>query len=68
MVIKQFVKVLYPKSVTFEYVFEFFPKISKTKIKGRIFIGTQIKKVLESTESPIDSVELEKQHETVSRL
>ncbi|XP_076030793.1 uncharacterized protein LOC143018986 isoform X1 [Oratosquilla oratoria] len=45
----QFMKAFNQQSATFKYLL-FFPKFSEAKIKGGIFVGPQIKKVLESTE------------------
>ena len=49
---KQFVKALNQESDAFKYLLEFFPKLSEAKIKGGIFVGPEIKKVLESAEFP----------------
>ena len=47
---KQFVKALNQKSDAFNYLLEFFPKLSEAKIKSGIFVGPQIKKIFKLTE------------------
>ena len=45
--IKQFVKALDKNSDAFKYLQNCFPKISEAKIKAGIFVGPQIRKILE---------------------
>lgn len=47
---KQFVKALDENSEAFEYLKGFFPKLSEAKIKSGIFVGPQIKKIMNSDE------------------
>ena len=49
-VVKQFVKALERSSEAFKYLLNFFPKLSKAKIKADAFIGPQIRKILECIE------------------
>lgn len=44
--IKQFVKALDPTSDAMKYLQNVFPKLSEAKIKGGIFVGPQVKKLL----------------------
>ena len=46
--IKHFVKKLNPESDAFKYNQEFFPKLSKAKIKGGVFVGPQLKQLMKS--------------------
>ena len=48
--IKQFVKALDRNLEAFKYLQNFFPKLCETKIKAGVFIGPQIRKILECTE------------------
>ena len=48
--IKQFVKALDRNSEAFKYLQNFFFKLSEAKIKAGVFIGPQIRKILECTE------------------
>ena len=48
--IKQFVKALYPQSSAFKKVVDMFPKLSDAKIKAGIFVGPQVRRLLESEE------------------
>ena len=45
---KQFVKALKPTSRAFRHVRQMFPSISEAKVKGDIFVGPQIRKMLAS--------------------
>ena len=45
--IKQFVKALYKNSDAFKHLQNFFTKISKTKVEAGIFVGPQIRKILD---------------------
>ncbi|KAL4706484.1 hypothetical protein ACJJTC_015682 [Scirpophaga incertulas] len=45
--IKQFVKALNHESEAFKYLKNFFPKLSEAKIKAGIFVGPQIKKIMD---------------------
>ena len=47
--IKQFVKSSNKNSNAFQYLQNFFPKVSVAKIKAGVFIGAQIKKFLGAT-------------------
>ena len=46
--IEQFVKKLNPKDDAFKHIQELFPKFSEAKIKGGIFVGSQVKRLLKS--------------------
>lgn len=50
--IKQFVKALDKESAAFKYLHDLFPKLSEAKIKAGVFVGPQIKKIMESEEFP----------------
>jgi hypothetical protein len=47
---KQYVKALNTRGRAFKHIREMFPKLSEAKVKGGIFVGPQIKKMLESEE------------------
>ncbi|XP_076351330.1 uncharacterized protein LOC143247340 [Tachypleus tridentatus] len=47
---KQFSTALDKESAAFKYLRDFFPKLSKAKVKAGVFVGPQIKKILECTE------------------
>jgi hypothetical protein len=49
---KQFVTALGKESAAFEYLRDFFPKLSEAKVKAGVFVGPQIKKILECKEFP----------------
>lgn len=49
---KQFVTALDKESAAFRYLQDFFPKLSEAKVKAGVFIGPQIKRIIESTEFP----------------
>jgi len=49
---KQFVKALDQKSEAFKYLGNFFPKLSEAKIKGGVFIGPQIRKMMQDNDFP----------------
>lgn len=57
---KQFVIALDKESPAFTYLKNIFPKLSEAKIKAGIFVGPQIKKVMESAEFPQLLTEKEK--------
>ena len=46
--IKQFVKKLNPEDDTFRHIQELFSKLSEAKIKGRVFVGPQVKRLMKS--------------------
>ena len=46
--IKQFVKKMNPEAEAFKHIQELFPKLSKAKVKGGIFVGPQVKRLLQS--------------------
>ena len=48
--IKQFVTALDKESAAFKYLQVLFPKLSKAKVKAGIFVGPQIKKIIECDE------------------
>jgi len=48
--IKQFVKALDQDSEAFQYLQTVFPKLSEAKVKGGIFVGPQIKKLMHDDE------------------
>ena len=48
--IKQFVKALDTKSEAYIYIRSMFPKLSEAKVKGGIFIGPQVRKMLISND------------------
>ncbi|XP_058879412.1 uncharacterized protein LOC131737009 [Acipenser ruthenus] len=50
--IKQFVRALDKESAAFKYLQDFFPKLSEAKVKAGVFVGPQIKKILECNEFP----------------
>ena len=47
-VAKQFVKALKPTSRAFRHIRQMFPSISEAKIKGGIYVGPQIRRILVS--------------------
>ncbi|XP_076350488.1 uncharacterized protein LOC143247046 [Tachypleus tridentatus] len=47
---KQFVTALDKESAASKYLRDFFPKLSAAKVKAGVFVGPQIKKILECTE------------------
>ena len=47
---KQFVKSLKPTSRASRYIRQMFPNIAEAKVKGRIFVGPQIRRMLASEE------------------
>ena len=49
---KQFGTALDKESAAFEYLRDFFPKLSEAKVKAGVFVGPQIKKILECKEFP----------------
>jgi hypothetical protein len=49
---KQFVTGLDKESSAFKYLQDFFPKLSEAKVKAGVFIGPQIKKIMECNEFP----------------
>jgi hypothetical protein len=49
---KQFGTALDKESAAFEYLRDFFPKFSEAKVKAGVFVGPQIKKILECKEFP----------------
>ena len=50
--IKQFVAALDKESAALKYLQDFFPKLSEAKVKAGVFVGPQIKKILECNEFP----------------
>lgn len=48
--IKQFVKALDRNSEAFKYLESLFPELSEAKVKGGIFVGPQIKKLMKTTD------------------
>ncbi|KAL6481179.1 hypothetical protein MHYP_G00092590 [Metynnis hypsauchen] len=50
--IKQFVRALDKESRAFNYLQDIFPKLSEAKIKAGVFVGPQIKKIIECSEFP----------------
>ena len=57
---KQFVKALKSTSRAFRHIRQMFPSISEAKIKGGIFVGPQIKKILASEELEEQMSDLER--------
>jgi hypothetical protein len=49
---KQFGTALDKESAAFEYLRDFFPKLPEAKFKAGVFVGPQIKKILECKEFP----------------
>ncbi|XP_076353274.1 uncharacterized protein LOC143248642 [Tachypleus tridentatus] len=49
---KQFVTALDKVFAAFKYLRDFFPKLFEAKVKAGVFVGPQIKKILECTEFP----------------
>ena len=47
---KQLVTALYKESAAFKYLQDFVPKLSEAKVKAGVFVGPQIKKILECNE------------------
>ena len=47
---KQFVRTLDTESAAFKDLQDFFPKLSEAKVKAGVFVGPQIKKILECNE------------------
>ncbi|XP_076366608.1 uncharacterized protein LOC143255203 isoform X1 [Tachypleus tridentatus] len=50
--IKQLLTALDKVSAAFNYLRHFFPKLSEAKVKAGVFVGSQIKKILECAEFP----------------
>ena len=48
--VKQFIKVLKPTSRAFRHIRQMFPSISEAKVKGGVFVGLQIRRMLASEE------------------
>lgn len=48
--VKQFVKALDKESAAFKYLEDLFPRLSEAKVKAGIFVGPQIKKIIECDE------------------
>ena len=47
--IKQFVKKINPEGEeAFKHIQELFPKLSEVKVKGGIFVGPQVKRLMQS--------------------
>ncbi|XP_058883872.1 uncharacterized protein LOC131737639 [Acipenser ruthenus] len=49
---KQFVRALDKESAAFKYLQDFFPELSEAKVKAGVFVGPQIKMILECNEFP----------------
>ncbi|XP_061430119.1 uncharacterized protein LOC133356558 [Lethenteron reissneri] len=49
---KQFVRAVHKESAACKYIQDFCPKLSEAKVKAGVFIGPQIKKILECNEFP----------------
>ena len=47
---KQFVTALDKASAAFEYLLDIFPKLSEAKVKAGVFVGPQIKKIMQDEE------------------
>ena len=47
---KQFVTALNKESAAFNYLQGFFPRLSEAKVKAGVFVGPQIKKIMECNE------------------
>ena len=47
---KQFVTALDKESAAFNYLRDFFPRLSEAKLKAGVFVGPQIKKIMECNE------------------
>ena len=45
--IKQFVKKMNPKGEAFKHIQELFPKLSEAKVQGGIFVGPQVKRLIQ---------------------
>ena len=45
---KQFVKKLNPEGDAFNHIQELFPKLSEAKMKGGVFVGIQVKRLMKS--------------------
>ena len=50
--IKLFVTAREKESAAFLYIQDFFPKLSEAKVKASVFVGPQIKKIMQCTEFP----------------
>ena len=57
---KQLVKALKPTSRAFRHIIQMFPSISKEKVKGDIFVGPQIRRMLASEELEEQMFDLER--------
>ena len=57
---KQFVKSLKPTSHAFRYIRQMFPSLSEAKVKGGIFVGPQIRRMLASEELEEQMSDLER--------
>ena len=57
---KQFVTALDKESAAVKYLEEFFPKLSEAKVKAGIFVGPQIKKIVECQQFPNTLTEVQK--------
>ncbi|XP_061412427.1 uncharacterized protein LOC133345546 isoform X2 [Lethenteron reissneri] len=49
---KQFVRAVDKESAAFKYLQDFFPKLSEAKVLAGVFVGPQIKKILECNKFP----------------
>jgi len=58
---KQFVTALDKESASFKYLQAFFPKLSEAKVKAGVFIGPQVKKIMECPEFAKTLTEKEKE-------
>ena len=59
-VAKQFVKSLKPTSRAFRYIRQMFPSISEATVKGGIFVGPQMRRMLTSEQLERQMSDLEK--------
>ena len=50
VLIKQFVTALDKESAAFSYLRDFFPRLSEAKVKAGVFVGPEIKKIMECNE------------------
>ena len=57
---KQFVTALDKESAAFNCIQDFFPQLSEAKVKAGVFVGPQIKKIMECKEFPKKLTRVEK--------
>jgi hypothetical protein len=58
---KQFVTALDKEKAAFKFIQNFFPQLSEAKVKAGVFVGPQIKKIMESNEFPKKLTKVQKE-------